>query len=166
MPSPLDRKKKFLLWAALASAIVAADQWTKLIIMEHFRLGDSVEVTSFFNLVRAHNTGAAFSMLADAGGWQHWLFIGIAFAVAVFILIMLWRQSEERMLSLALSLVLGGAIGNLIDRLMHGYVVDFLNFHWANSHFPAFNLADTAICIGAGLIILSELIQIRKHKST
>jgi signal peptidase II len=161
---PLSKQRLFYLWCALAAALVAADQWIKLLIVEHFRYGEGIPITSFFNLVRVHNTGAAFSMLADAGGWQHWLFASIAIVVAVIILFMLHKHSQERIFSLALSCILGGAIGNLIDRLMHGYVVDYLDFYWKMYHFPAFNLADTAITVGVGLIILNELLNISQKK--
>lgn len=164
MATPLKPKQYFFLWAALAAALIAADQGAKLWIVNNYQLGQSTYITSFFNVVRAHNTGAAFSLLANAGGWQQTMFTIIALGVSAFILVVLWRHSTEKLMCFALSLILSGAIGNLIDRLTYGYVVDFLSFHWRGIYFPAFNLADSAICIGAGLIILSEILQIGKNK--
>src|SRR5574337_1515037 len=116
-------------WLAWAVLLIIADQFTKTLILGYYRLGDATYVTSFFNVVRAHNTGAAFSFLADAGGWQRWLFTGIAVAVAAFILSQLRQHPGQRRFCFALSSILGGAIGNVVDRLQHGYVVDFLDFH-------------------------------------
>lgn len=164
--SPVPARRLFGWWFALAIVLVAADQGVKILILQNFAFGDTVSITPFFNLVRAHNTGAAFSLLAGAGGWQRWLFTAIAVIVGAFIAGMLWRHSHEKLLSLALACILGGAVGNLIDRQIHGYVVDFLDFHWGSAHFPAFNLADSAIVIGAGLIILNELLQIMRGKAS
>lgn len=164
--SPVPARRLFGWWFALAIVLVAADQGVKMLILQNFAFGDTVSITPFFNLVRAHNTGAAFSLLAGAGGWQRWLFTAIAVIVGAFIAGMLWRHSYEKLLSLALACILGGAVGNLIDRQIHGYVVDFLDFHWGSAHFPAFNLADSAIVIGAGLIILNELLQIMRGKAS
>lgn len=164
--SPVPARRLFGWWFALAIVLVAADQGVKMLILQNFAFGDTVSITPFFNLVRAHNTGAAFSLLAGAGGWQRWLFTAIAVIVGAFIAGMLWRHSHEKLLSLALACILGGAVGNLIDRQIHGYVVDFLDFHWGSAHFPAFNLADSAIVIGAGLIILNELLQIMRSKAS
>jgi signal peptidase II len=121
------------------------------------RLGEVRGVAGFFNLVLAHNRGAAFSFLSDAGGWQRLLFIGIAVFATAFIVAMLARHSEERVFSAGLALILGGALGNLWDRIVLGYVVDFLDFHAYGWHFWAFNLADSAITVGAGLLILDSL---------
>jgi signal peptidase II len=137
-------------WLALALIILIADQFTKVLILGYYKLGDSTYVTSFFNVVRVHNTGAAFSFLASASGWQRWFFTGIGVAAALFIVWMLRAHPGQRLFSFALACILGGAIGNVVDRLLHGYVVDFLDFHWAGWHFPAFNLADAAISIGGG----------------
>lgn len=164
--SPVPARRLIGWWFALAIVLVAADQGVKMLILQNFAFGDTVSITPFFNLVRAHNTGAAFSLLASAGGWQRWLFTAIAVIVGAFIAGMLWRHSHEKLLSLALACILGGAVGNLIDRQIHGYVVDFLDFHWGSAHFPAFNLADSAIVIGAGLIILNELLQIMRGKAS
>jgi len=151
-------------WLAWAVLLIVADQFTKTLILGYYRLGDATFVTSFFNVVRAHNTGAAFSFLADAGGWQRWLFTGIAVVVAAFILWQLRAHPGQRLFSFALSSILGGAIGNVVDRLQHGYVVDFLDFHLRGWHFPAFNVADCAITVGAACLILDELLRVRRER--
>lgn len=151
-------------WLLIAAAIVAADQVTKTLILEAFRHGDSRHVTDFFNIVRAHNTGAAFSFLAGASGWQRWFFVGLGAAASVFILWMLRTQGHQKLFAWALTLILGGAVGNVVDRLLHGYVVDFLDFHWGGWHFPAFNLADSAITLGAILLIVDELRRVRRGR--
>ena len=149
-------------WLAWALLILVLDLLTKQWILRHYALWDSTPVTSFFSIVRAHNTGAAFSFLADAGGWQRWLFTGIALATAVFILWQLRAHPGQKLFCFALSSILGGAIGNVVDRLQHGYVVDFLDFHLRGWHFPAFNVADCAITVGAACLILDELLRVRR----
>ncbi|WP_198972387.1 signal peptidase II [Xylophilus sp. ASV27] len=161
-PEGAARSIAALPWLALALVLVVADQVTKTLILEHYRLGDYTTITGFFNIVRAHNTGAAFSFLAAASGWQRWLFTGIGVGAAVLIVWMLRAHAGQRLFSFALACILGGAVGNVVDRLMHGYVVDFLDFHWAGWHFPAFNLADSAITVGAVCLILDELLRLRK----
>ena len=152
-------------WLGLALVILLADQFTKVLILGNYKLGDATYVTSFFNIVRAHNTGAAFSFLAAASGWQRWFFTGIGVAAALFILWMLRTHAGQRLFSFALACILGGAVGNVVDRLMHGYVVDFLQVHWDNRwYFPAFNLADAAITIGAVCLILDELMRVRRSR--
>jgi signal peptidase II len=151
-------------WLGLALAIFIADQFTKVLILGYYRLGDSTYVTSFFNVVRAHNTGAAFSFLAGASGWQRWFFTAIGIGAAVFIIWMLRRHAGQRLFSFALACILGGAIGNVVDRLLHGYVVDMLDFHWRGSHFPAFNLADAAITLGAICLIVDELRRVARSR--
>ncbi|UCV00363.1 signal peptidase II [Acidovorax radicis] len=151
-------------WLAWAVVILLADQATKTLILGNYRLGDSTFITSFFNIVRAHNTGAAFSFLSDAGGWQRWLFTGIGAAATVFIVWQLRAHPGQKLFSFALSSILGGAVGNVVDRLMHGYVVDFLQFHYAGWYFPSFNLADSAITIGAACLILDELLRVRRER--
>ncbi|TNF61635.1 MAG: signal peptidase II [Burkholderiales bacterium] len=159
-------------WLALAAGIVLVDQLTKWLILGHYRLGDSTYVTSFFNIVRVHNHGAAFSFLASAGGWQRWFFIGLSAVVAVFVLWMLRSHASQKLFSFALACILAGAVGNnLIDRVVHGYVVDFLDFHWPflagifpGGHFPAFNVADMAITAGATALILDEILRVRRSK--
>lgn len=152
-------------WLGLALIVLIVDQFTKVLILGYFQYGDTTTVTSFFNIVRAHNTGAAFSFLAAASGWQRWLFTGIAVAAVLFILYLLRKHAGQKLFCFSLACILGGAIGNMIDRLMHGYVVDFLQFHWhARWYFPAFNVADTAITIGAAGLILDELLRVRRSK--
>ena len=151
-------------WLAWAVLLMGADQITKTLILNHYQLGDSTFITSFFNIVRAHNTGAAFSFLADAGGWQRWLFTGIGVAATIFIVWQLRAHPGQRLFSFALSSILGGAVGNVVDRLMHGYVVDFLQFHYAGWYFPSFNLADSAITLGAACLILDELLRVRRER--
>ena len=151
-------------WLLVAAVVIALDQLSKYAIVQRFELYEGEVVTSFFNLVRAHNPGAAFSFLAGAGGWQRWFFTALAVGATVFIVVMLRRHGQERMLSLALSLIMGGAIGNAIDRLWHGHVIDFLQFHWNGAAFPSFNIADSAITLGAVLLIVDELRRMRAAK--
>jgi signal peptidase II len=158
-----------LLWLGIALVILLADQLTKLLIVDSFLLGDSQPVTTFFNLVRVHNSGAAFSMLSTASGWQRWLFTGIGVVATFFILWLLRSHPTQKLFCFALALVLGGAVGNVIDRIAYGHVVDFLDFHWDwlspvfyEGHFPAFNIADSAISMGAVCLILDELIRVRR----
>jgi signal peptidase II len=150
------------LWLGLAVVVLLADQFTKILILGHYQLGDSTMVTSFFNVVRVHNAGAAFSFLSDASGWQRWLFIGIGAVAMVLIVWMLRSNPTQRLFSAALTLILGGAMGNVLDRLLYGYVVDFIDVHWAGWHFPAFNVADSAISLGAAALILDELLRVRR----
>ena len=165
-PSP-----SLLLWLGIALVILLADQATKLLIVDSFALGDSQTVTTFFNLVRVHNSGAAFSMLSTASGWQRWFFTGIGIVATFFILWLLRSHPTQKLFCFALALVLGGAVGNVIDRIAYGHVVDFLDFHWDalspvffQGHFPAFNVADSAISVGAVCLILDELIRIRRSQ--
>jgi signal peptidase II len=152
-------------WLGLALIVLIADQFTKVLILGYYQFGASTTVTSFFNIVRAHNTGAAFSFLAAASGWQRWLFAGIAVAAVLFILYLLRTHAGQKLFSFSLACILGGAVGNLVDRLLRGYVVDFLQFHWHDSwYFPAFNVADTAITIGAAGLILDELMRVRRSR--
>jgi signal peptidase II len=152
-------------WLGIALLVIVLDQAFKALILQHFQYGDSRYVTSFFNIVRAHNTGAAFSFLAGASGWQRWFFIGLGGAAAVFIVWMLRSHGGQKMFAWALSLILGGAVGNVVDRMMHGYVVDFIQVHWgAKYYFPSFNVADSAITIGAGLLILDEILRVRRAR--
>ena len=158
-------------WLGLAVAIVLLDQFTKTLILGNYRLGDSTTVTDFFNVIRAHNTGAAFNFLSNAGGWQRWFFTGIGVAAAAFIVWMLRSHPGQKLFAFALACILGGAVGNVIDRLLHGYVVDFLDFHWGflagifpGGHFPAFNIADAGITIGAVGLILDEILRVRRGR--
>ena len=150
-------------WLGIALLVIVLDQVVKSLILDHFQYGESRYVTSFFNIVRAHNTGAAFSFLAGASGWQRWFFVGLGAVAAVFIIWMLRSHGGQRLFALALSLILGGAVGNVVDRLLHGYVIDFIQVHWSNQYFfPSFNVADSAITVGAVLLILDELMRVRR----
>jgi signal peptidase II len=140
-------------WLALAAAVIALDLATKAWISTAFRYGEVREVTPFFNLVLVHNTGAAFSFLADAGGWQRWFFAAVSIVISGVIVVMLRRRDQTRLASAALALVLGGALGNLWDRLTLGHVVDFVQLHAAGYYWPAFNVADSAICVGVALLV-------------
>ncbi|MCU5783777.1 signal peptidase II [Alcanivorax balearicus MACL04] len=145
-------------WLWLTALAIALDQITKHMVVARFDLFERLEVLPFFNLTLAYNTGAAFSFLAEAGGWQRWFFTLVALGASALILVWLARLRDERLQGAGLALILAGALGNLYDRIVLGHVVDFLDFHWAGWHFPAFNLADTAITIGAGLIILDMIL--------
>jgi len=152
-------------WLGLALIILIADQFSKVLIVGYYQLGDSTTITPFFNIVRAHNTGAAFSFLAAASGWQRWLFTGIGVAATLFIVYLLRTHAGQKLFSFALACILGGAVGNVIDRLLHGHVVDFLQFHWESRwYFPAFNIADAAITSGAACLILDELLRVRRSR--
>ena len=158
-----------LQWLGLAFILILVDQFTKILIAGAYQLGESTYVTSFFNVVRAHNKGAAFSFLADAGGWQRWFFTAIGLVAVAIIVWMLRSHPGQKLFSFAMACILGGAIGNVIDRIVYGYVIDFLDFHWAwlspmfyGGHFPAFNVADSAITVGAACLILDELLRVRR----
>ena len=150
---------RFATWLSVAVLVVIADQVTKWAIIEWVALYEKIPVNSFINLTHQRNTGAAFSFLADAGGWQRWFFIVLASVVSVVIAVWLWRIRAERQAILAagLALVLGGAIGNLIDRIMLGYVTDFIQVWFGNWAFPSFNVADAGISVGAALLIIDAL---------
>ena len=140
-------------WLGISAAIVALDLYTKHLILGAFSYGDKRTVTSFFDLVRYHNEGAAFGFLNDAGGWQKWFFTTISVIAAIVIIYLIKKHSQQKLFCLGLALVLGGAIGNLYDRVTLGYVVDFLNFHINNHYWPAFNVADSAICVGVAFLL-------------
>ena len=161
----------WLLWIGIAALIVVIDQFTKVLVLGSFQYGESLPITAYFNLVRVHNLGAAFSFLSDAGGWQRWFFTGLGTVAALVMVWLLRSHASQRLFCAAVSCILGGAVGNVIDRLLHGYVVDFLDFHWTfldglflGGHFPAFNVADCAITLGAGLLILDELLRVRRGR--
>lgn len=143
-------------WLALSAVIIALDQLTKYWITQAFSFGETLFVTPFFNLVLAYNTGAAFSLFATASGWQRAFFIAIAVIASTVIVHLLRKHPGKTLFNLALSLILGGALGNLWDRVQLGHVVDFLQFHYAGYYFPAFNVADSAITVGAALLILDS----------
>ena len=153
-------------WFGLAAAIVAADQAAKVAILAWLAPGRGLRVTGFFDLVLTFNKGAAFSLLAGAPGWQTPLFIGVAL-VAVFVLTaLLVRSTGNAVYRAGLALILGGAVGNALDRLLRGHVVDFIHFHWFERwYFPAFNAADTAITVGAGLLLLDSLLESRRTRT-
>jgi len=150
------------LWLGLALLVLLGDQITKIWIIGTYQLGDSLPLSSFFNLVRVHNNGAAFSFLAQAGGWQRWFFTGLGSVAALLMIWLLTQHAGQRLFGFAIACVLGGAVGNVIDRVLYGYVVDFLDFHYAGIHFPAFNLADSAITLGAACLILDEVLRVRR----
>ena len=151
-------------WLGIAFLVVLIDQLTKITISKLFAYGETLPVTSFFNLVLVYNPGAAFSFLGNQGGWQRWFFTAIALGAIGFILYLLKRHAGQRLFCWALALILGGAIGNVIDRVAYGHVIDFLDFHWRGlGHFPAFNVADIGISLGAFLFIVDELRRVNKH---
>jgi signal peptidase II len=159
------------LWLGLAAIVILADQVTKMLIIGAFQLGDVRPVTDFFNLVRAHNPGAAFSFLAGASGWQRWFFIGLGLVASVFIVWMIRNHPSEKLFCFSVSMILGGALGNVIDRMIHGYVVDFLQFRFAflepifrGGYFPSFNIADSAITLGAVCLIVDEVLRVRRSR--
>jgi len=150
--------RKVLPWYALALLVVLLDQLTKYWISASLRYGEARAYTEFFNLVLTHNRGAAFSFLASAAGWQRGFFIAIALIAIVVIGVLLARHARDKLFCFSLALILGGAIGNVIDRIVLGYVVDFLDFHLSGWHWPAFNLADSAITAGAVLLVADNLL--------
>lgn len=159
-------------WLGLAATLLVFDQLSKMLILGEYHLGESTTITSFFNIVRVHNSGAAFSFLAQAGGWQRWFFTVIGLGTAVFIVWMLRQHHQQKLFSFSLACLLGGALGNVIDRLLHGYVVDMLDFHadwlaplFVQGHFPAFNVADVGISVGAIGLILDEVLRVRRSAS-
>jgi signal peptidase II len=159
------------LWLALALIVIVLDQFTKTMVLGYFQLGDSRTVTSFFNLVRVHNSGAAFSFLAGASGWQRWFFVGLGVLASGFIVWMLVKHPTQKLFCFAITMIMGGALGNVLDRLLHGYVVDFLQFRFGllaplfpGGYFPSFNLADSAITLGAVCLILDEILRVRRAR--
>jgi signal peptidase II len=163
-PRPKTWWQKLWPWLALALAVVLLDQGTKIAIERALEFGDVRPVTGFFNLVLTYNRGAAFSFLANASGWQGTFLTTVGIVASLFILYLLARHGTQRLFSLSLALILGGALGNVIDRILHGHVIDFLDFHYAGWHWPAFNVADSAIVTGAALLILDELLRVRRTK--
>jgi len=150
-------------WLWLSLAVVGLDQATKFLVTRFFDLYERVEVLPVLDFTLLHNTGAAFSMLASASGWQRPFFIGLGLAMSVLLVVWIWRAPRgDKLLPLSLSLILGGAIGNVIDRVIHGYVVDFIHAHWGAAYFPAFNIADSAITVGAALMIFDAFREKRR----
>jgi signal peptidase II len=161
-----------VLWLGLALLVIVADQVTKTLVLQQFQQGDVRPLTSFFNLVRVHNAGAAFNFLAGASGWQRWFFVVLGVVVSGFIVWMIRAHPQQRLFCFAVTMIMGGALGNVVDRLLHGYVVDFLQFRFAflepifhGGFFPSFNLADSAITLGAACLILDELLRVRRSPS-
>jgi signal peptidase II len=153
-------------WLGIAAIVILCDQLSKIAIAKMFVLGQEMAITSFFNLVLAYNRGAAFSFLGNESGWQRYFFTAIGVVAVAFIIQQLRRNPGQRMFCWALSLIMGGAIGNVIDRLAYGHVIDFLDFHHRSfGHFPAFNVADSAITLGAALFIFDELRRVNRNKN-
>jgi signal peptidase II len=151
-------------WLGLALVLIALDQITKIAFVQALSYGERVLVLPFFDFTLLYNTGAAFSFLADGDGSQRWIFTLIALIAAVVIVRLLYTHTADTLFCLALSCILGGALGNAIDRLTHGHVVDFLLFYWKDWYFPAFNVADIAITCGAALLIFDEILQARRRR--
>jgi len=154
-----------LRWLWLVAFILILDQVTKWLIVDNFQLYQRINMLPFFDLVRLHNTGAAFSLFSEASGWQRWFFTGLATVISVVILWWQWNLPRERhrLLSLGLALVLAGAVGNVIDRMMYGHVVDFLLFYIGPYAWPAFNVADSAICVGVACVLYDHLVLEKKR---
>jgi signal peptidase II len=147
----------FNTWLGLSAVVVILDQISKAWILAAFHIGESLRVLPVFDLVLLFNPGASFSFLADAGGWQRWMFTVLALGISAWLVVLLRRHASERLMPLALALILGGALGNVIDRIRFGAVVDFLHFHWNEHFFPAFNVADSCITVGVVLMLWHEL---------
>ena len=157
-PRSVFQNRMALGWLLISAVIIVLDLWTKNIASQSLTLYRPVEVTSWLNMTLAHNYGAAFSFLSDAGGWQRWLFTGLASVVTVILVVWLFRLSaREKLTAAALGLIIGGAVGNLVDRINHGYVVDFIDVFYHDWHWPAFNLADSAITGGVILLLIDGL---------
>jgi len=152
----------FWVWLSIAAVLLLADQFTKILIVSTYALGEGFPVTHFFNIVRVHNEGAAFSFLATAGGWQRWFFTGLGVVATIAMVWMLKKHPGQKLFGFAIACILGGAAGNVIDRVLYGYVVDFLDFYYAGIHFPAFNIADCGISVGAAFLILDEVLRVRR----
>ncbi len=161
MPQPTPRSRSafvlMLPWLILAVVVGVLDQITKQMVMANLQLGQMIPVTSFFDLVLVFNTGAAFSFLAEHGGWLRWFFTVLAFAISAWMLTLMHHHRHEKLLPAAFALIIGGALGNVYDRLVHGAVVDFLHFHYAGWSWPAFNLADSAITVGVVMMLWGQL---------
>jgi signal peptidase II len=156
-PSTPSINMRLMPWFALAILVLLLDQLSKIAVLNAFSYGEALPITDFFNLVLVYNKGAAFSFLADSTGWQRYFFTAIGVAACVFIVFLMRKNSGHKLFCGALALIMGGAIGNVIDRLIYGHVIDFLDFYVAGWHWPAFNIADSAICVGAVLFIIDEI---------
>jgi signal peptidase II len=155
---------KLIFWLSITLLIILADQLTKFFTLNQITVQGPKKINAFINWVLVYNPGAAFSFLADGSGWQKWLFIGIASFAAIVMLWLLWRHSNQRIFCFSISLILGGAVGNLIDRFVHGAVVDFIDVYYLSYHWPAFNVADSAITVGTALLIMDELVRVIKRR--
>jgi len=155
---------RFWAWLLAAAIIIVLDQITKIHFDTHLEYGQRLAVLPFFDFTLLYNPGAAFSFLAEGEGWQRWLFTAIALGAAGLIIHLLWRNPRQTLFCSALTAILAGAIGNLIDRIQHGHVIDFLLFYWDSWYFPAFNIADIGITCGAILLILDEILRIRRER--
>ncbi len=157
-PAPMHAPAGLAPWLGISAIIIMLDQLSKILVVRLFTLGEELVLTSFFNLTLAYNKGAAFSFLANQGGWQRYFFTALGLGAAGFIVYLMKKHAGQRLFCWALALIAGGAIGNVIDRLVYGHVIDFLDFHFTwMGHFPAFNVADSAITLGAILFIIDEL---------
>jgi len=152
-------------WLAVAALVIILDQATKLYFNAHFDYGQRLNVLPVFDFTLVYNRGAAFSFLASEAGWQRWFFTALGLVAAAVIIWLLRRHAAQPRFCLALTLILGGALGNVIDRLAHGHVIDFLLFYWKDWHYPAFNLADICITCGAILLVLDELLRARQARN-
>ncbi len=152
-------------WYALAGVIIVLDQLSKWLVLENIRFGETIYVAPFWNWVLTFNPGAAFSFLADQPGWQRWLFTALAIGISGWIAVVLRQHPQQKLLSLALTLVMGGALGNVIDRVRFGAVVDFIQWHAAGFYWPAFNVADSAITVGAILLVVEQLTLANKKEN-
>ena len=162
--SSFSQRVRFGRWICLALAIIVIDQLSKRWFDTQLAYADRWQVLPFFDFTLLYNPGAAFSFLANGHGWQRWLFTAIAILAIGYMLVLLWRQPAQRLFCASLTLILGGAAGNVLDRMVHGHVIDFLLFYWNDWYFPAFNVADIAITCGAGLLILDEFLRWRRVK--
>jgi signal peptidase II len=161
-----ENRGRAALWLLLSALIVLADQVTKSYITSHYGEFEFTSVLPILDITRMHNVGAAFSFLAGASGWQRWLFIGLAVTVSIAIIVWLYRIPRSKgLLAAGLALVLGGAIGNVIDRIRLGHVIDFIHFHWDRAYFPAFNIADSAITVGAAFLLLDALFEPKRTRA-
>lgn len=166
MSELLEPRRSALVWIWLSAIVVAVDQLSKWFVASQFQLFEILPLNPFLEITRLHNTGAAFSLLAQAGGWQRWFFVGLAGLIGPAIICWLWTlpMRGHPWLTIGLALILGGAVGNGIDRVFQGHVVDFLHFHWGDAYFPAFNAADIAITTGAIMLIIDALLHTQRIK--
>ncbi|WP_349677924.1 signal peptidase II, partial [Methylophaga sp. UBA4204] len=156
-PAVLPEANIMMKWLWISALVIVLDQLTKVVMANWLELYQTVAVMPYFNFTLAHNSGAAFSFLAGAGGWQRFFFIGLAISVSIVLMIWLSRlKAQAKVEAIAIALIIGGAIGNVIDRFIHGYVIDFIDIYVGSYHWPAFNIADAAICIGAVLLIVDS----------